>query len=252
MIAFFNTILYQPLLNILVLMVLVTPSHNLGVGIILITILVRLILLPLNHKAIKSQFAMRELQPHIKAIQTKHKDDRQALSTATMQLYKDKGVSPWSGCLPMLIQLPILFVLYRVFIAGINGSNLNLIYSFIPRPEHIQTSFLWIHNITQPDPYYILPVLAGIMQYLQTKSAGLMPAAAPGDKSDTAANVTKQMMYLMPAMTVFIALKLPAGLPLYWSVMGLLVFLQQTYIMKKIKTSPPQTTSVTVRTKDGK
>lgn len=241
---FFTTILYQPLFNLLILLVAITPYHNLAVGIILLTILVRLVLFPLNNKAIRSQIGLRDLQPELKAIQDKHKDDKAAQAQATMQFYKDKGISPTGSCLPQLIQLPILLVMYRVFIAGLNGSNLNLVYSFIPHPETIQTTFLWLHNVTKPDPYFILPILAGAAQFFQTKL--ITPAMPATDSSDTAAIVNKQMLYFTPLFTIIIARTLPAGLSLYWVATSVFAILQQLYIMNQIATKPAKP-RVTVR-----
>lgn len=254
--AFFHTFLYTPLYNLFIFLVALMPNHNLGLAIILLTILVRLILLPLKKQAIESQLKQKELQPELKELAQKYKDDRQALAAAQMQLYKDRGIHPASGCLPTLIQLPILIVLYYVFRAGLSTENYKELYSFVQAPGAIQTSFLWIKDLTQVDKTLSLPILAGLSQFLFSRSLmASMPAPASND--DMSAMLNKQMMYFMPIMTVLIARQFPAGLSLYWIAASLVDWLQQSVLTKRIqakgvKSGVSSTTKVTVRKKGAK
>jgi len=221
-------ILYQPLFNALIFLVWLIPGHNVAWAIIVLTIIIRLILVPSSLKASRAQFRMRNLQPEIQKIQEKYKGDKQKQSQALMEFYKVNKINPLGSCLPLLIQFPILIVLYYVFINGLNTSRFDLLYSFMPRPEFINTMFLGL-NLAQPDRW-ILPVIAGVLQYFQSRQ--LMPLAKQGTQ-DTQAMIAKQMMYLMPLFTVIIAGRLPAALPLYWIITTIFGIAQQWYVMRE-------------------
>lgn len=253
MLEFFRTVLYQPLFNLFIFLVALMPNHNVGLAIIVLTVLTRMILLPLKKKSIESQLKQRELQPELKRLTTQYKDDRAGLSAAQMQLYKDKGINPASGCLPTLIQLPILIVLYYVFRSGLGTTDYHLLYPFVKAPETIQTSFLWFQDLTNQDKTMALPILAGVAQFFFSRS---MMASLPAsdDKNDVAAIMSKQMMYLAPIMTIVIARQFPAGLSLYWFVASLVDWGQQVYLTKRLQTQKTQQgkTRVTVRKKGDK
>ncbi|MEK7160621.1 MAG: YidC/Oxa1 family membrane protein insertase [Patescibacteria group bacterium] len=228
----FNEFFYQPLFNGLIFLYNLLPWPDLGLTIILATILIRLALYPLNQKAIVSQKALAELQPQMKEIQEKHKNNKTEQSQALMAFYKEKGVNPASGCLPLLIQLPILFALYKVFMAMTNGGSLDLLYPFISRPEHINTVFLGILDLTKANT--LLAVLAGAATYWQSKiTVGAQTKSVSGGKADFGTMMSKQMLYFMPLFTVFIAWRLPAGLTLYWVAVTLLGIGQQYLVFKK-------------------
>jgi len=221
-------ILYQPLFNALIFLVWLIPGHNVAFAIIVLTVIIRLILVPSSLKASRAQIRMRDLQPEIQKIQAKYKDDKQKQSQALMEFYKVNKINPLGSCLPLLIQFPILIVLYYVFINGLNTSHFDLLYSFVPRPEVINTMFLGL-DLAQPDRW-ILPVIAGVLQYFQSRQ--LMPPTNKGTQ-DTQAMISKQMMYMMPLFTVIIAGRLPAALPLYWIITTIFGIAQQWYAMKE-------------------
>ncbi|MGE5391772.1 MAG: YidC/Oxa1 family membrane protein insertase [Deltaproteobacteria bacterium] len=180
---------------------------NYGLGIILLTIVIKLVLFPLNQRQLKSMRAMQEIQPKMKYIQEKYKDDAQVMQTKLMQLYKDHGVSPLSGCLPLLIQMPIFFAFYQALIS----------FKFTVAAH---ASFLWIPNIGSKDPYFLLAILAGLTTYLQQRVSMV----------DTKDPTQKTMLYFMPVFMAYIATTVPAGLPLYWAVFNILGILQQLYV----------------------
>lgn len=211
----FNNLLYQPLFNLLVFFYSLVPDF--GVAIILVTLLIRLILFPLSRKGIKSRKAMEGLQPKIKEIQKKYKN-KEEQAQEMMKFYKENKINPASGCLPLLIQLPILIALYRAFIGVIDPKSLNLLYPFIRNPGSLNTSFLGLLDLAVPSVF--LAVLAGVFQFIQSR---IMFKSSSGQtqlsgKMDIQKTMSRQMTYFMPLITVFIALKLPAGLPLYWIV----------------------------------
>lgn len=222
----FTTIFYQPILNLLVFLYNTVSFQDLGVAIILLTIVIKAVFWPLGSKAIKSQKALQDLQPQIEALKKKY-SDKAELSRATMDLYKNNKVNPFSSCLPLLIQLPFLWAVYRVFSDGLSN-NLDLVYSFIHRPEVMNVISFGILDVSKRS--IVLAVLAGLAQFWQAKmmltKKPLVNTPDSKDESMTAI-MNKQMLYFMPAITVFIGLSLPGGLTLYWFVFTLLTALQQ-------------------------
>lgn len=209
------------------------PGHDLGLAIIALTVIIKLALLPLTRQQIKSQKALQDLQPKIEEIKKKFKDKKEAMGRAMMALYKKDKVNPFSSCLPLLIQLPFLWAVFRIFRNSLNGESLNLVYSFISRPETLNTISLGIIDLSNPN--VIFAFLAGAAQFWQVK---MMSTKKPEVKSKGAkdegmmATMNKQMLYFMPAMTFFICLKFSSGLALYWLTTTILTALQQIYIFK--------------------
>ncbi|TSC53329.1 MAG: preprotein translocase subunit YidC, partial [Parcubacteria group bacterium LiPW_39] len=217
--------------NGLIFLYNIIPWHDFGLAIILLTIVIRLILYPLNQKAIKSQKALSVLQPQIKEIQAKFKGDRVKQSQALMEFYKTNKINPASGCLPLLIQLPILIALYQVFWNGLKPESLKMIYSFISRPEVISPWFLGLIDLSKSN--WPMAILAGVFTYVQAKMMAPLQPAASSQPGDFGSMFGKQMLYFMPLFTVFIAWKLPAGLVLYWIVITLFGIGQQYLVMRK-------------------
>lgn len=229
----FTTVFYQPILNLLVFLYNTVSFQDLGVAIILLTAIIKLVFWPLGRQAIKSQKSLQDLQPKLDELKKKYADDKAGLSRATMDLYKENKINPFSSCLPLLIQLPFLWAVYRVFRDGINN-NLDLVYSFVGRPETMHTISFGFLNLAKPNVY--LAVLAGLAQFWQAK---MMMAKQPKVKKgaegaeNMAAIMNKQMLYFMPAITIFIGISLPGGLTLYWFVLTLLTALQQVIMFRK-------------------
>lgn len=243
--AFLKTILYTPLLNVLIFFVWLMPNDNVGWAIIILTILIRILLLPSSAKAIRAQQEVQSLQPEIEKLKEQYKNDTKTQSEKLMALYRQKKVNPLGSCLPLLIQFPILIVLYYVFRDGLDKSHFDLLYSFVPRPDNINTYFFGI-NLSQPSLY--LAILAGLTQFLQSKL--MMPKMAqpkPNGKSDILQKtLSGQFTYIMPVFTAIIAMRLPSALALYWSVTAIATALQQLYLNNKLK-KEPQGVSVVVR-----
>lgn len=231
----YQTILYQPLFNLLIFFYNLIPWHDLGIAIVLLTVLLKLILYPLSQQTIRAQKQMQAIQPAMDELRRKYKDQKEKLGQEMIKLYKESKVNPFSSCLPILIQLPIFIAVYQVFRSGLNSESLNLLYSFIPNPGSLQSFAFGFLDLAKPN--IGLAILAGLAQYWQTKMlmAKKPPAgagAAGKDESMTAI-MNKQMTYMMPLMTVVIGVTLPAGLTLYWFVFTLLTVLQQIYFFKK-------------------
>ncbi len=226
MLALYNLIIYQPLLNLLVFFYNIIPGHDVGIAIIILTLLIRVLLAPSTAKSLRSQKAMSALQPKLNELREKHKDNKEGQAKAMMGLYKEHKISPLSSCLPLLIQLPILIALYQVFDKALKGSLTGL-YVFISNPEHLNPKFFNLIDLSQPN--LPLAVLAGLAQFWQSR---MIMKANPSSDSTTKA-ITMQTTYVLPFISVIIALKLPAGLPLYWIVTTLFGIAQQYYIFNK-------------------
>jgi len=224
-----KAILYRPLFNALIFLVWLVPGHYVGVAIIVLTVIIRIILLPSSLKATRAQKKMRDLQPEIQELQAKYKGDKQKQSQELMKFYQQNKINPISSCLPLLIQLPILLILYYVFRNGLSTARFDLLYTFMPRPDFINTSFLGI-NLASPERF-VLPVIAGALQFVQGWQ--LTPPKQPGKGQDMSAMVSKQMLYLMPVFTIFIGGRLPAALVLYWIITTLFAVGQQWWVFRE-------------------
>jgi YidC/Oxa1 family membrane protein insertase len=230
----FTIIFYQPVLNLLVFLYNILPGHDIGLVIVLLTIIIKLILWPLSQNALKSQQAISRLQPKIKELQNQYKDNKEAQGKALMELYKQEKVNPTSSCLPLLIQLPFLWAVFRVFRDGLSNKSLVLVYPFIHRPELLETVSFGIIDLAKPNIW--LAIMTGVVQYFQAKTAIRQAPAASGNggkAEELSAMMNKQMLYFMPVMTVVICWSLPSGLALYWFLSSILMILQQLYWFKK-------------------
>jgi len=230
-----NEILYRPLFNALIFLYNTVALHDLGIAIVFLTIIIRVILWSSQAKALRSQRDLQKLQPELEKIKTKYKD-KQKQTQETLAFYKKHKVSPFSSCLPTLIQLPIIIALYQVFRNSLNAASLSALYPFISRPESVNSISLGIINLSQPNKI-VLPIITGALQFVQSwMLMKRIPAMkAGGQKLDAASAVSRQMMYIFPLMTVFIAMSLPAALPIYWIVTTLFAIIQQWYIMRDDK-----------------
>ncbi len=236
--VFYNDIIYRPLLNLLIFFYNIIPGHDIGAVIIVVTILIRLALAPSFHRSLKSQKAMNDLQPKLNEIREKFKEDKEGQAKAMMQLYKDYKINPFSSCLPLLIQLPILIGLYQVFRIALAGRSISGLYSFVKAPLSINPKFLGLVDLSKigwsASGYYwpaiILGILAGLAQFWQSK---LMMPKTSQQQDVTMKAMSLQTTYILPLLSMIIAVRLPAGLPLYWVVTTLFAVGQQYYILRK-------------------
>jgi len=236
----YTTVLYQPLFNLLVFFYNILP--DIGIAIILLTIVVKAIIWPLSHKGMKSQKVLQNLQPKMDALKEKYKDDKEALGRETMALYKKEKINPLASCLPLLIQLPIIIAVFRVFRAIFAETvDFSLLYSFVSIPEAINPMMLGFLDLSKPQIF--LAILAGLAQFWQSRimlKKSSNSKAADGKKKQLSLpeTMSKQMMYFMPIITVFIASSFPGGLALYWLLITLLGVLDQHFINKSVDKSP--------------
>lgn len=228
----FHEILYRPLFNLLVGLYNVIPGHDLGLAIVALTFLIRALFIPLSIKSLLSQRAMSQIQPKLQDLQAKHKEDKQALAQATMALYKEHKVNPLSGCLPILIQLPVIWSLYRVFINGVNEGTIKNLYSFVDNPGAIAQIGFGFLDLAAKNP--ALAITAGVLQAIQAwLTVRLQKTNGQNVKDNPALKMTQQMMYFFPIMITVISWSLPAGLVLYWVATTAFSIFEQLYIRRR-------------------
>lgn len=234
MLSFIYTqILYRPLFNTLVLLYQTVSFHDFGIAIIILTVLIRLALYPLSRHSVESQKNMMTLQPEVKRLQEQYKDNKDEQMKRVMALYKEKKVNPFSGCVPILIQLPVIIVLYRVFLAGFNDTNLTALYPFIPNPGSLHHVFLGVVDLARKKNI-ILAACAGAMQFWQSKMMlNAQPKKQTTNNDDFSTHMSKQMTYTMPVVTTVVAYSLPAGLALYWVVTTTVSVIQQRQVLRR-------------------
>ena len=250
MIELFHTLFYQPLMNILIFLYQVVPGGDFGIAIIILTFLIRLLLYPLSAKGIRSQKAITELQPEIKELQEKYKNDKERQVKEVLEVYKKAKVNPFSGFVPLLIQLPVLIALYQVLL-GVQGDEFaNVLYSFIPYPGEINSLFLGFIDLTNIGIFeaeggaflfgnMLIIACAGLAQFFQMKMtmARKPPLKKKGKsdpKTEMAEKIQKQMIYFFPFFTIFILFSLPLAIGLYWLASTIFSLVQQYFILNKV------------------
>ena len=238
--GFWDIVFVNPILNILI--VFYGWTSSLGVSIILLTLIVRAVLIPVMVPSIKAARKQRELKPEIDKLKEKYKD-RQILAQKQMELLKKHGMNPTSGCLSQIVFLVFLFALFAVIRIMTTPNELlslnDRIYSLnfqITEANPINTNF-WYMDLAKPDPYYVLAIVAGLVQAVLTvmnlpysKVGEKLAKKTPGKGDDMAAEVQKQMMYMLPVMNVIFGLTLPSGLMLY-IVISSVFSIAQTYYL---------------------
>jgi YidC/Oxa1 family membrane protein insertase len=239
MISLWNAIIYKPLYNVLIFLIAILPGHSVGGAIILLTLFVKILLYPLTGKSIIAQRQMRELEPELKLIRDKHKDDKQKQAKLTMELYQKHKVTPLSGCLPILIQIPIIIGLYWVFLKGLQVIDTSILFSFISAPATLDMHFL-VFDLASKSIF--LALLAGVTQFIQTHiSLGKQPPlspASPGKASfqeDFARSMQVQMRYILPIMIGFTAYTTAGAVALYWATSNILSIIQELLMRPKEK-----------------
>ena len=222
----YTEILYRPLFNAVVFLYDILPGHDFGLAIIALTTIIRVLFFPLSIKTVRSQKAMNSLSPKLQEIKQKFKNDKSAQSMETMKLYKENNINPLAGCLPLLIQLPILIGLYQAFIAGLKPENLNMLYGFVSNPGVVNKISFGFLDITAKMP--LLAIFAGAAQFIQAWATKAQNQGLSPNKEMAALN--SQMLYFFPIMIIVIGWNLPAGLILYWITTTVFSILEQLYI----------------------
>ena len=183
---------------------------NYGLAIIVITVILKILFYPLTHKSYKSMKEMQKLQPKMQELKEKYKDDRDAMNKAVMELYQTHKVNPLGGCLPMVVQIPVFFALYKALMFSIELRHAPF--------------YFWIQDLAGKDPYYVTPIIMGVTMFIQQKMT-------PSQMDP----IQAKMMLALPVVFTFMFLNFPSGLVLYWLVNNVLTIAQQTYINRSLK-----------------
>lgn len=239
----FHHLFYEPVYNLLVVLLNIVPNKDVGIAIILTTIIIKIILLPLNLKAQRGQYLMREIQGQINDIKEKYKGDTKKYSEEIMKLYKEKDISPFTSIFLLLIQIPIFFALFFVFKYDIKLDN-NSIYSFVSFPESVKTLAFGLFDLSKN--YWWIGVLSGVSMFIfskrQTTTMNRINEVFNKKKANSeetfadifAKNMSFQMVYFLPVISGVAASYLPSALGVYWITSNILNILQDIYIKKKI------------------
>jgi len=252
----FNLIFFAPIVNLLVLILQALQGVHmpgaLGFAIILLTIAIRLLVWPAMASQLKSAKKMADLKPQLDILKGKHKDDKQGLAAAQMALYKEHGVNPAGGCLPALIQIPIIMALYQAIFAFFGGPGElekinNVLYIPSWRLDQVpDLNFFGINLAAKPSDFgvsllLLIPLITAVLQLVQSKMMAATPVKEyPTDSAkekkeketaeDSMAAIQSQMMYMMPVMVGYFAFQFPVGLALYWNTFTILGIVQQYFI----------------------
>lgn len=233
----FFTIFYQPLFNAFIFIINVIPGGSVGAAIILLTLLVRSALLPLSHKSIVSQSKIRSVAPHIEKLKEEHKDNKQEQARKIMELYRTHGINPFSGLVLVLIQLPIIFALYFVFIKGLPNLRIESLYSFIHAPgEALNMMFFGFSLAAKKNILFAL--IASATQFFQIKLS-LPPTiknnsdAKPSFKDEFTKSLNTQMRFVLPVIVFGVSYSLSAAVALYWATSNLFSIVHELYVKRK-------------------
>lgn len=239
--SIWHTFFFDPIYNGLVFFIDVVPGGDVGLAIILITVVVKSLLLPLSIKAVKTQHGMRLIEPQLKALKEKFKDKREEQARAMMELYKKAGINPFASIFLLFLQIPIIISLYFSVSRGggvpLPSINVDLLYSFIPNPSLVSMHFLGFLDIAARS--LPLAALAGITQFIHARlavpvSAPKEEGAAPNFKDDFARSMQVQMRYVMPVIIFVFAYTISAAIALYFTVSNLMS-IGQEFIVRKHK-----------------
>jgi YidC/Oxa1 family membrane protein insertase len=233
----FHTFFYEPVYNLIVLVLTFVPLHDIGTAIVIVTLIVKGLLLPLNLSALRTQYMMKRIEPEMKKIKELQKKDPQAASKQMIDLYKKDKINPFSSLLVMIIQIPIFFALYFVFYKGLFNDP-DSIYSFVTFPETLHTIAFGLFDVTQKN--IILAVLAGISSYYLAKRQTMDMVSVKESHEEESfqdhfmKSMKLQMLYVLPIIVAVSAAFLPAALALYWFISNLASYALDVYMKNKL------------------
>jgi YidC/Oxa1 family membrane protein insertase len=233
----FHTFFYEPIYNLIVLVLTFVPLHDIGAAIVIVTLIVKILLLPLNISALRTQYMMKKIDPEMKKIKELQKTDPQKASKEMIALYRDNKVNPFSSLFVMIIQIPVFFALYFVFSKGLFSDPKSL-YSFVVFPEHLHNIAFGIFDVTHKN--IVIAIFAGLSSYFlarrQTQTM-IIPKKDSKDESfqdQFMKSMRMQILYVLPIIITFSAAVLPSALALYWFVSNTISYFLDVYMKKKL------------------
>lgn len=234
--ALFHTLFYDPLYNALIAIINLIPGGDVGIAIIVLTVIVRLILFPLSLTAARTALKMRELAPKLEDIKQRFKD-RELQARQTLELYRKEKINPFSSILLIILQLPVIFALYFIFIReGFPNLHMELLYFFTPIPETVNTLFLGLIDIGERSlPFAIL---AGLTQFIQAQLASPKLPPRKGNaklSEDFARSFQLQVKYVLPVVIGIVAYTLLSAVALYWTTSNIFMIGQELYVRRQLK-----------------
>lgn len=249
----FNDLLFIPLYNTLILLVDIIPGGDVGFAVIVLTLIVKFILFPLSKSAVKTSIKSKLIQGELEEIKTKHKDNREEMGRAMLDLYKRNGINPFSGILLIFIQIPVILALYWVvYKGGLPMINTDLLYSFVNTPQSVDMTFLGVFHIAESKSI-TLALLAGVTQHIHARLSFPkqdIKEKLPGDKPDFKEDLMKgmqiQIKWVLPIMVFAFSYGLIAVVALYWTVSNLFAIGQELYIRKTIKKPSEEVVPTTI------
>ena len=237
-INFFKITIYEPLYNGLIFLINTLPMFDVGVIVVVFTLIVKIILFPLSKKAVKTQIKMKEIQPELAKLKETYKDDQQQYAMKMLEMYKENEVNPFSTIFLTLVQIPIIICLYYVFLkSGLPSIQAELLYSFITVPEVVNMNFLGLIDVAGKS--HVLALLAAITSFYQMKFSVPIPQTTtkPGEsfKDDLARSMSIQMRYVFPVIVYFIAYTISGVIAIYWFTSNIFTIGQEIYTRKHLK-----------------
>lgn len=231
--SFYHTFFFDPLYNALVMLFEILPWADAGIVVILLTILVRLVLYPLSRKAVLTQVKMAEIGPELEKIKEKYKDKAEEQARHTLNLYREKGVNPFSGILVIIIQIPIILALYQIFL-HLPEVNPAFLYSFVHAPEIVKTTFLGLIDVSGKS--ILLALLAAASTYFQFQVSMKNQTAPKGNSfgDNLTRSMQTQMKYIFPVIVFFISYQISGVIALYWLTTNLFSIAQEIFVRRNI------------------
>jgi YidC/Oxa1 family membrane protein insertase len=232
----FHTIFYEPVYNLLVVVLTILPLHDIGAAIIIVTCIVKGILLPLNLSALRSQYVMKRVQPKLDAVKELQKTNPTLASQKMMAIYKEEKINPFASLFVVILQIPVFFALYFVFRSGLKADPASL-YSFVKFPETLHTLAFGLFDVTQK--YLPIAVLAGLSSYFLARRQTATMTSTKEAKDETfqdqfMKSMKIQLLYVLPIIIVFSAAVLPSALGLYWFISNVIGYAQDVYMKRKL------------------
>ncbi len=232
----FHTIFYEPIYNLLVLVLTHVPMHDIGAAIVIVTLIVKFILLPLNLSALRSQYLMKRVEGEMNALKTTHKDAPQEASKKMMEIYKREKINPFASLFTLIIQIPIIFALYKVFAKGLFDDPSSL-YSFIHFPANLHTLAFGLFDVTHKN--IVIAVLAALSSYvLARRQTSTMVPKNDGKEESFQDQFMKsmkiQLLYVLPLIVGFSSAVLPSALGFYWFISNIIAYVQDVYMKRKL------------------
>lgn len=232
----FHTFFYEPIYNLLGFVLTHTPFHDVGVGIIVVTFLVKLVLLPLNLSALRSQYLMKRIEGEMAAIKEEHKKEPHEASKKMMEIYKREKINPFSSLFAIIIQIPIIFALYLVFSKGLSV-DVDSLYSFVTFPTDLHTLAFGLFDVTEKSVF--IATLAGVSSYFLARRQTAMMVSKKEGKEETfqdqfMKSMRIQLLYVLPIVVAFSSAILPSALGFYWFISNSIAYVQDVYMKRKL------------------